>query len=260
LSSVLLKQQTLHLSGQVYSGNGVWAGTQSGGWTDWNNWTALGGRPGLDGALSRNTDSASLTAGSAALVVALPEQTLELQSLTLAGAGGVTLSGTAGSSLTLGAAGTLGTTVTVSDGTHTVAAPVSLTSPAVFNIGANARLTISGSLTGGASASLTKEGEGTIFLAQGYTYSGPTFVNAGKLELGMTAGTPFDSSSNRYIDGGTRQITLGAGARLVFIGLTRDLKLENTVIVGGDELVTSAIHSSNVDCIALVRLYCPTTY
>jgi hypothetical protein len=93
--------QTVQVQGLVYSGQGVWAGTHSGVWTDWNNWTATGGRPGLDGALSRNNDSATITAGSVALVVELPAQTLDLQSLNLAGAGGVTLSGTAGAGLRL---------------------------------------------------------------------------------------------------------------------------------------------------------------
>jgi autotransporter-associated beta strand protein len=232
--------RTVQVQGFVYSGQGVWTGADTGvgAWTDWNNWQAEGGRPGLDGVLSRGKDSASIVSGSAALTVSLPAQLVELQSLTLAGAGGVTLSGTAGSGLALGASGTLSSSVVANGGAHTVSAAVSLSSPAVLSIGTGARLTISGVVTGGADASLTKEGEGTLFLAQGYTYSGATFVNAGKLELGLSAGVDLEQG---------RRITLGANARLVFIGLTADLRLPNTEIIGNDEWVTSANSQYNVE-------------
>jgi hypothetical protein len=102
--------RTVQVQGFVYSGQGVWTGANTGvgAWTDWNNWQAEGGRPGLDGVLSRGKDSASITSGSAALTVSLPTQLVELQSLTLAGAGGVTLSGgSAVSGLSLSGTGTL---------------------------------------------------------------------------------------------------------------------------------------------------------
>jgi autotransporter-associated beta strand protein len=97
---------------------------------------------------------------------------------------------------------------------------------------------LSGVVSGAASAGLVKEGDGTLFLTKGYTYSGPTLVSAGKLELGLSSGVNLEQS---------RQITLGAGAQLSFVGLTADLKLPNTEILGASDAVTSANPAFNVE-------------
>jgi autotransporter-associated beta strand protein len=254
LSDVAQAERTVQVQGLVYSGQGVWTGSGgSGVWTDWNNWQAEGGRPGLDGAESRHNDSATIAAGTVALAVTLPAQPVELQRLTLSGAGGVTLSGTADSAVALGASGTQTATLSASGGAHVVAAPLSLSGASIFDVGAEARLTIGGLVTGGSvgGTTLTKTGAGTLFLAEGYTFSGDTVVSDGKLELGLSAALRGDASNtDRLVDSGTRQITLGlAGsvARLEFVGLTKDLYLPNTVIVGGEEYVSSAQSEFNVE-------------
>jgi autotransporter-associated beta strand protein len=96
--------------------------------------------------------------------------------------------------LTLNDAGGTGTAdITVVAGSHTISAPVSLTSGGTLNTSTNTSLTISGAISG--SGGLIAAGSGTEFLSGGSSYSGGTTVNAGAtLVASVTGALPGDSA------------------------------------------------------------------
>jgi autotransporter-associated beta strand protein len=221
LADESLGQRQISVQGQVYSGQGVWHETSLGvrAWDDSANWTADGGRPGLDGALSRGADTAWLRAASA-LDVQMNGRLAELKGVKLDGAGtivvgagtpsggGFRLSANSGNAA-LDAAGT---------GKHRINVPVELGANVVATIETGNTLTLGSVLreVSGGGFGLTKEGGGTLVLEAGYNYGGPTVVNAGRLELGLGA----------ELGGGA--ITLGSGTELAF-KLSADLTISNTI-------------------------------
>ena len=116
------------MTGNVYSGQGVWNTNGGGSWTDFSKWTTLGGVPGIDGALSAGDTAlfgaARLPARRQFLLTALaPCQQPDVSSTakyTVAQGTGGTLNLDAG-------AGTA--TITVLAGNHAIASPVTLVAP-----------------------------------------------------------------------------------------------------------------------------------
>ena len=188
LSPFTLAAQTAQVQGFVYNGQGVWGGSASGSWTDWNQWSVAGGRPGLDGAASIAAgDTASFVAAAAGITVALPGDgtTLNLAALTLGGSGSISLlgGGTIAFTGTIGSvyAGSLG--VVASGGTHALDANIFLPKETAFTVAGGASLTLSGRVSGsGAAAGLVKEGAGNLTLQQGLNDLGVVKINAGILE------------------------------------------------------------------------------
>ena len=86
------------------------------------------------------------------------------------------------------------------NGNHTLAAPVALGAATNAEVAAGTTLTISGAISG--SSSLTLTATGTLVLSGANSY-GQTFVNAGTLTIGGTAGTA-----------GSGAVTLAGGAAL----------------------------------------------
>ncbi|MCC6126465.1 MAG: PEP-CTERM sorting domain-containing protein [Pirellulales bacterium] len=121
----------------IYSGQGVWNTTGSGSWTDASKWTALGGVPGIDGALSAaDTATFSKTFASPA-TVSLNGATPRLAGLTLNTSGSsFAIAPGSGGTLTLQAVAEA--LISVTSGNNGISAPVVL--------GSDARITGAGSL------------------------------------------------------------------------------------------------------------------
>ncbi|RFC44792.1 MAG: Autotransporter beta-domain-containing protein, partial [Verrucomicrobia bacterium] len=228
LADMALPAETVNVSGQVYSGKGLWNAGTSGVWTDWNQWSAAGGRPGLDAALSRGVDTATLNSGTSSVVVALGGSTVELASLALEGSGGVRL--TQGTVLLSALAGSA--LVAVSGGTHSIEAALHLSQHTEFNIAPLSKLSIDGLVTG--FGSLTKLGGGTLYLAAGYAIEGPTSVTGGRLELGVGARL------------GVGDITLAQGTQLAF-NLAADVILPNKIRGEGTVLNLNPLYNVTWD-------------
>jgi autotransporter-associated beta strand protein len=222
LAEEALGQRRIMVQGQVYSGQGIWRETNLGvrAWDDSANWLVDGGRPGVDGALSRGVDTALLRASSA-LEVRMNGRMAELKSLKIEGAGNILVrqGSFVGGGFQLSANSGHAALDADGAGQHRIEVQVELGSNAVASIGAGSELTLASVLrevSGGGGYGLTKEGGGTLALQAGYNYGGTTAVNAGRLELGMGA----------VLGGGA--ITLGSGAELAF-NLSADLTIPNTI-------------------------------
>ena len=213
LADVALGSQTVHVEGQVYSGQGVWMGVSSGVWSDFNNWSTAGGHPGLDGVLSRGVDSATFNSAES-VVVQMPYQLVELKHLALLGSGGIRLSSPLGGGGTISLSGSAAS-VHAAGGNHFVEVPLTLAAPLSVAVDLKSELTLGGILSGG--GGFTKLGEGTLVLLSANKYLGQTIVSAGVLELGVGA-LP-----------GPGVISLAAGTQLAF-HLNADLTISNTIV------------------------------
>ncbi len=178
LGNTALASQIITVQGTVYSGQGVWNTNGNGSWSDVSKWTAAGGVPGVDGALSA-FDSAlfgsALTSGHA--TVSLNGTSPTLANLTFDNATrSYTLAQGSGGSLVLNGAAT----VVVNAGDHGISAPIT-----------------------GSGASLTMSGSGGLTLSGNNTYDGGTTVSAGQLTLGNANAL---GSGGLTVNGGTVEL------------------------------------------------------
>ena len=104
---------TLTVSGLVYSGQSTWT-AGSGNWTNFTNWSALGGTPGLDGTLSTN-DTATFGTGSGGTVTL--NTNAQLNTLSFSNASAYTVTGTGSISLVQGSSAP---SITTTLGSHTI--------------------------------------------------------------------------------------------------------------------------------------------
>jgi autotransporter-associated beta strand protein len=207
------------VTGNVYTGQGIWGATGGGPWGTFNNWTMPGGYPGLDGAASINdtaTFNSSLGVGTVTLG---PTTSPELNAITFAGTSGTIAQSAGSGSVTLrtnqnNVAPVV--TVTGTGSTPTISAPVILTNTATLNTasstGAANTLTLSGPISG--PGGLTKTGPGTAFLTNTNTYAGKTAVNGGTLSVAGGASLGQDPGGL----GVTDQISVDNGGKLAFTG------------------------------------------
>ena len=212
LGLTALGSQTISVTGNVYSGQGVWNTNGGGSWTDFSKWTTLGGVPGIDGALSAGDTAlfgAALSAGSA--TVSLNGASPHVSSLTFSTTAKYTVAQGTGGTLNLDAgAGTA--TIAVLAGNHAIASPVTLVSAANFTQAAGSSLTISGAIgtvstSGASSLALSQAGPGLLVLGGANTYFGPTTVSGGVL----SAANPntLSSNSDMFVGGGSLVVTAG---------------------------------------------------
>jgi autotransporter-associated beta strand protein len=99
-----------------------------------------------------------------------------------------TLAPGTGGSLTLNN-GTSPAAINVSSGSHSITAPLTLTSSVAISLSSQSNaLTISGAISGG--GGLTQTGAGTLALSGVNTYAGPTSINSGLLVIDNSASIP----------------------------------------------------------------------
>ena len=204
--------QTFTVTGNIYSGQGVWNTNGGGAWGTINapiNWTAAGGAPGLDSNFT-TTDSATfgaaLTAGTGTVTLGTDNPSLKA----------VTFNDAAGSYvIAQGGTGTLhlnagtGNTATISDlnGSHAISAPMLLDSATSVNVTNLADvLTLSGNIAGGATDSLTlgTGGAGKIILSGTNTFTGATTIASGTVQF--QSANALTSSSVVTMTGGTLDV------------------------------------------------------
>jgi hypothetical protein len=132
----------------VYTGQGSWNTSQSGSWSNFSNWTTLGGVPGIDGALSAADTATFNSTFSSSATVSLNGASPRLKTLNL---------NTNLSSFTI-ARGTGGTLTLKSDsgeavlavysGNNTISAPVVLGSDVWIGCNPNTSLNFAGGISG----------------------------------------------------------------------------------------------------------------
>ena len=209
LSNTPLASQNVIVTGFAYTGQGVWTSGSSGSWGNngnaYGNWSAGGGVPGLDGTQSANDTATFAGAISTPATVSLDGANPSLSGLTFDNANAYTLAQGSGGELTLKGNGGAAV-ITVANGSHCVAAPVTLGSDAnVVVTHSSDTLTISGSLAG-TGFGISKTGSGTLVLSGTNTYTGATHVDAGSLWI----------NGDHSLATGT--VTVASGATLCGIG------------------------------------------
>ena len=199
-----------------------WAAAVSGSWSNAANWT--GGVPNAIGA-----EAAFTVSTKAALTITLdaPQTVGSLLFGNSAAANvGYTLSGMGSNALTLNNAGN-GATITVTNGTHVITAPVLLNDNlTVSNAGS---LTISGAIANGSNGpmGITLSG-GPLVLAVGNTYSGNTTISSGTLTLAHPLAVQNST------------VNLGSGGALCFAAGNTNSTLGGLAGAGGLALATAA--------------------
>ena len=193
---------TVAVTGQVYSGQSTWATNGSGNWGTIAgagvnafglNWGANQGSPGLDPSYT-NTDTATfgsaVTSGTA--VISTNGANISLKAMTFNNANAsYTIQQSGGSSpIAMVGSGTNASAISAVAGSHTINSNISLGSSMTVDVSAGAALSINNTISGTSSDySLTKAGDGTLFMNAVNTYSGNTVVNAGTLSgVGTIAG------------------------------------------------------------------------
>lgn len=160
------------------------------------------------------------------------------------GAAGIVTGGTANKIINLGA-GTLGATASWSS-----AVPMNITAAHPLNTGAF-DVSLAGALTG--TGSITKTGTGTLSLAGTNTYTGPTNINTGTLQVGGTTGGTVNIASGATIRAGTvaqtgtgtvSSLNLANGSSSAFrIGTAAD----GLAVSAVNGLTTGATHTINIE-------------
>ena len=183
-----------------------WVSAVSGQWIMPGNWT--GGLPNAFGA------GAVINAPTTAALTITIDAPQTICSLLLGNSAsstvGYTLSGSGGNTLTFNNSGS-DATITVTDGTHLIAAPVILADNLVVTSGGTNSWTLSfgtaSSITdNGSGYSLTMDGAGgTLILSGSDSYYGGTTILAGTLDVTDSEALPYDSG-----------VIVGADGTLVF--------------------------------------------
>ena len=213
---------SITVTGQVYSGQGVWAGngTSSGSWGTLvsgfgSNWSANQGSPGLDANFT-STDTAIFgnVGGHATQFVMLNGANPSLNSMTFdASTTSYTLAqGTGGTVSLNGGAGSATITDVATGGTQTITAPVGLATNTNVNVASGRQLTISGVITG--AGGLTTTGPGMTILSGSDSYLGATTVGAGTLVINgatLTTGTVAVANGGTLAGTGSTGIVTVAG-------------------------------------------------
>jgi autotransporter-associated beta strand protein len=140
-------------------------------------------------------------------------------------------------SLTIGD-GSTAKTVQVSNGSHTISAPVSMASNVTYDVATGQSLAVTGPISGG--GSLTKISDGTLSLSGSNSYTGDTAVNGGILAFANGA----ISSANLALSGGTLRYATGNTEDISTKSLTLGVAGGTIDTNGNDVTLTNSIGNS----------------
>ena len=201
--------------------NGTWTNGSGGSWSGSGNWSG-GNLPGVNGIILSANDTATFGAaatGGNSVTVTL-DTSPQLSAMTFSSTSSYVLQGGGTNFLTLSSASG-GALVTVSAGSHTIAAPLTLASSASFAPASGTQLTISGEISGTGGLSLTDAG--MLILSGTNSYTGGTMVSAGTLQ-GTTASLQGSITNNAALvfnqaTSGTYAGTISGSGGLALSGL-----------------------------------------
>ncbi|MGO9113898.1 MAG: fibronectin type III domain-containing protein [Thermoguttaceae bacterium] len=188
----------------VVTEQALWSSAVDGSWSTYGSWEdpvsgATVAAPGLRGVagdtvlFSSATGSTVTLDGASPSVAAITFGNSNISYTISQGTGGVLHLDNGGSSAR----------ITVSSGSHTIDAPVSLDSSVTVLPASGSQLTISGGITG--AGALTVDNQGTVVLSGANDYIGGTTVSTGTLILANSTAIAANTS-----------LTVGAGASMMF--------------------------------------------
>ena len=246
--------QALNVTGQVYSGAGVWnknGGGSYGSLSNMANWQTNGGAPGLDSNYAKD-DTATFGNGVTAGTVTLDGATPSLKAITFDNASGsYTLAAGSGGHVVLNN-GTSAATITGSSGSHGISADVTLQSDLATSVASGASLVISGGLSG-SGKTLSKSDTGTLTLSGTSTYSGATTVSGGKLVVdgSITSAVTVASGATLGGHGSTGALTVADGGTIAPGNSPGALTVASATFANGSifsmDLTTNGTGSAGVD-------------
>ncbi len=246
--------KTVTVSGDVYSGAGVWnknGGGSYGSLADMSNWTTNGGAPGLDSNFAKD-DTATFGNGVTAGTVTLDGATPSLKALTFDNASGSYTLAAGSSGHVILNNGTSAATVTGSSGSHTISADVALQSNLNASVASGASLVISGGLSG-SDKTLSKSDAGILTLSGTSTYSGATTVSGGKLVVdgSITSAVTVNSGATLGGHGSTGALTVDNGGIIAPGNSPGALTVERATLAAGSifslDLTTNGTGTAGVD-------------
>ena len=224
----------LSVSGLVYSGQSSWT-AGGGNWSNFANWSSLGGTPGLDGLLSTN-DTAAFGTGAGG-VVSLNTNAV-LNALSFSNASSYTVAGTGSISLVQGS---LAPSVTTLGGSHLISNAVVLGTNAGVSNAAGTLLTLAGNVTG--PGALSMAGGGTLALNASNGYTGGTVITGGTVAAG---------NANAL---GAGALSLGGGGggsnAVLSVNVTGTvLNVGGDITLSGNTIIMLAGSGTNVNSVA----------
>lgn len=226
LAAVMVACAYVDLAVAAPMGVATWSGAGgNGSWSTSSNWTTLPTTSGSWGLIFGGTTQTTNTNNIGTI-------TLGTMSFTNDGSIGKTASFTlSGSTLAL-SNGTIITSATTAGSalTDSIANALSLTGSNTASLGAGHSLTISGDITG--TGSLTKTGDGGLFLTGSNSQSGTTYIDSGNIRTGAAGGS---TASNNYAFGTGDVVVSGSGTLTVRNNST----VANNLTLGGVGWTTS---------------------
>ncbi|GEM_PF-946747 len=183
--------------------NPDWTGSGGSTWSTASNWSAGGVPDGVGHVANFVTNSARR------YLVSVDGGDKTVGTINFRGSNGFTVGGVSGSVITLDAATGEAASINVSDGSHTISAPVAAVENLAVNTTTASRLTLSGSVT---APGLTKYGHGTMALAGSGSFSKPLLIRWGAVDVtGTVTATGYASLGPLAFETGTMTVR-GAGS------------------------------------------------
>ena len=220
LATVMIACACVDLGVAAPMGVATWSGGGgNGSWSTASNWSTLPTTSGSWNLVFGGTTQTTNTNNIGTI-------TLGTMSFTNDGSAGKTTAFTlSGSTLAL-SDGTIITSATTAGGaiTDTIGNALTLTGSNTASLGSGHNLTVSGNITG--AGSLTKTGDGGLYLTGSNSQSGATYITAGNVRTGAGGGS---TGSNNYAFGTGDVVVSGSGT----LTIRNDSTVANNLTLGG---------------------------
>ena len=184
-------------------GTGSWSAA-GGNWSSGSNWSTGWAPNGRGQGAVLNNAVAAISPLSVMLDVPVTLGTLVLGNSDGTATAGFDISAAGANALSLDNSGST-SQITVQAGTHVISAPITLAANLDVVPSPGSTLTISGNISQSAASSLTLSNAGTLILSGSNSYTGPTTISAGTLQIGNggAAGSLSSGTASAITDNGT---------------------------------------------------------